>query len=497
MRRAAVPVLAALGLGVGVAAHAPALAAAALVPLVLLALARPERATLLFVFGFYLNAPVLAAQDIGLPPVAAATFALLLLVPVLAAVVLGREALVTTPALALMVGWLVVLVFSSIVAGGGSGDGLFAIKGFLTEGLLLFLLVVNAVRTPAMLRAVIWGLLGAGAVMGAISIFQEATHSYGHDLLGLAQVNVSGFKVGETLNGKVLRPRLAGPIGEQNRYAQVLLVLIPLAVSRMRVEPDRRLRWLAGAMAGLIVSGMLLTFSRGAAVALALTGIVMIATGFVTVRHAVVFTAGALALVLAIAPDYVLRLESLRSADQATTRDGTADGAIRGRATENLAALATFRDHPLLGVGPGGFFRRYSQEEANKLDLRFIGKNRRAHNMYLEIGADTGMLGLAVFLAIVAVTMAQLNRAARWWREAGREDLALLGQAFLMALVAYMAAALFLQLSYQRYFWFLLALANATAWSLRREAARATAVPYAAEPERSAPAPAAAPLLPV
>src|SRR5689334_12370673 len=122
MRRAAVPVLAALGLGIGVAAHAPALAAAALVPLVVLALARPARATLLFVFGFYLNAPVLATQDIGLPPVAAATFALLLLVPVLAAVVIGRDALVMTPALALMVGWLVVLVFSSVVAGGGSGD---------------------------------------------------------------------------------------------------------------------------------------------------------------------------------------------------------------------------------------------------------------------------------------------------------------------------------------------------------------------------------------
>jgi hypothetical protein len=40
--------------------------------------------------------------------------------------------------------------------------------------------------------------------------------------------------------------------------------------------------------------------------------------------------------------------------------------------------------------------------------------------------------------------------------------------------VAYLASAAFLQLSYQRYFWFLLALANGTAWLLRREAAHGT-----------------------
>jgi O-antigen ligase len=171
--------------------------------------------------------------------------------------------------------------------------------------------------------------------------------------------------------------------------------------------------------------------------------------------------------------------------------DSRADASIRGRATENLAAFATFRDHPVLGAGPGGFFRRYSQEEANKLGLRFLGKNRRAHNMYLEIAADTGIVGLVAFLAIVAVTLAQLWRVARTWAALGREDLVVLAQAFLLALLAYLVSAAFLQLSYQRYFWFLLALGNATVWMLRREAARPVG-----EPQPSAAAP-EAPGLPV
>jgi hypothetical protein len=435
-------------------------------------------ATLAFVVGFYLNAPVVLAGVAGLPTGNASAFALLLAVPVVLAVVVGRQPLVVTPALALMVAWLVVLVVSSIAAGADGGDaGPAAMTTFLSEGLVLYVLVVNAVRSPAMLRWAIWALLIAGGTMGAISVWQEATHAYHQTLLGFAQINDAAFKVGDTVNGKLLRPRLSGPIGEQNRYGQILLVLVPLAVSRIRVEQRLVLRALAAALTVLILAGIVLSFSRGAAVALAVVAVAMVVIGFVRLRHLLVTALALAVLVMSIVPDYALRVRSLGAADTATAVDSRADAAIRGRATENLAAFATFRDHPLLGAGPGGFFRRYSQEEANKLGLRFLGKNRRAHNMYLEIAADTGIVGLGAFLAIVAVTLAQLWRVARLWAALGREDLSVLAQAFFLALLAYLASAAFLQLSYQRYFWFLLALGNATAWMLRREAAAAVGVP--------------------
>ena len=440
-------------------------------------------AVLAFVVGFYLNVPVVVASAVGLPTRDAMTFALLLAVPVVLVLVVGREALVVTPALALMVAWLVVLLGSSIAAGAESGDGgPAAIETFLTEGLLLYLLVVNAVRSPEMMRAVIWALLIAGGVMGAISVWQEATHAYHQTLLGFAQVNDQAFKVGDTVGGKLLRPRLAGPLGEQNRYGQVLLVLVPLAISRLRAERHVAMQSLAAVLTALILAGMVLSFSRGAAVALVVVAAAMVICGFVRVRHLVITTLALAVLVMAVVPEYGLRVRSLGAADTATAQDSQADAAIRGRATENLAALATFRDHPFIGAGPGGFFRRYSQEEANKLDLRYLGKNRRAHNMYLEIAADTGIVGLAVFLSIAAVTFVQLHRTARLWATLGREDLVILAQAFSLALVAYLASAVFLQLSYQRYFWFLLALANATAWMLRRDAVRETRNPEPSSP---------------
>jgi putative inorganic carbon (hco3(-)) transporter len=439
-----------------------------------------RRAIVVFAAGFYLNLPVLAAHDFSVP-MAASAFAFLLVGPVLMYVVAQRRPLVVTPVLPLMIAYLALLVLSAALAGRSQPTSPAPIVTFLSEGLLLYLLVTNAVRNPRDMRAVVWTLVLAGAAMGTISIWQEATHAYSHTLGGLAQVDATGFNVGDALTGKELRPRLAGPIGEKNRYAQILLVLLPLAAFRLRAERRRGLRLLAGLCAVLILSGMVLTYSRGAAVALVVTLLVATALGLLSLRRLVALLAVAVALVMVVAPEYVLRLESLAQADSALSQSPAVDGAVQGRATENLAAFHVFRDHPLLGVGPGQFFNRYSAEYGNALDLRFLKQNRRAHNLYLEIAADTGALGLAAFLALVGVTLVQLRRLGQFWRWANPE-LASLADALLVALIAYMASAVFLQLAYQRYFWFLLALGNATIWILRREASSVGSVGNAARP---------------
>jgi hypothetical protein len=79
------------------------------------------------------------------------------------------------------------------------------------------------------------------------------------------------------------------------------------------------------------------------------------------------------------------------------------------------------------------------------------------------------MLGLATFLGMVGATMLYLVRSARQWRPHDPQR-AMLASSFVFALVAYLTTAAFLHLSYQRYFWVLLGLANAVIWSLRREA---------------------------
>jgi hypothetical protein len=77
------------------------------------------------------------------------------------------------------------------------------------------------------------------------------------------------------------------------------------------------------------------------------------------------------------------------------------------------------------------------------------------------------VLGLGAFLTIVLVTLVGLRRLSVRCR-ARSPGLASLGDSLLLALIAYLASGLFLQLAYQRYFWFLVALANAAIWLLER-----------------------------
>ncbi|HSD81042.1 MAG TPA: hypothetical protein VLB47_10285, partial [Solirubrobacteraceae bacterium] len=138
---AGLPLAGGVLLGLGLAAGSLPLVVLALLPLVVALVLRPDGAMLLFTAGMYLNLPVLVSQQTGLPSALTGAFALLLLLPFVGYVVIGRAPLVLTPALGLMTAWLLVLVLSASIAGGSAGSTVPPIVTFLTEGLLLYFLV--------------------------------------------------------------------------------------------------------------------------------------------------------------------------------------------------------------------------------------------------------------------------------------------------------------------------------------------------------------------
>jgi O-antigen ligase len=170
-------------------------------------------------------------------------------------------------------------------------------------------------------------------------------------------------------------------------------------------------------------------------------------------------------------PDYVTRLRSLEGVTALSSTDSSQrpDTAITGRQTENLAAWNTFLDHPVVGVGPGVYFKEYSREYGNRLGVRYLHSERRGHSLYLELAADTGLVGLSAFMAMVGSALVLLHRHAKRLR--GRDPQgAMVASSLFFGLFAYLACGMFLHLSYQRYFWALLGLASAAIWTLRREA---------------------------
>jgi O-antigen ligase len=109
--------------------------------------------------------------------------------------------------------------------------------------------------------------------------------------------------------------------------------------------------------------------------------------------------------------------------------------------------LLNFEDH----------YPRYARNLA--LDGR--REERQAHSLYLEVAAETGLLGMLAFALLLVYPVAGLRRVYASLR--GRTRDAQRVAAFGIALFAYLTGSLFLHLSYPRYLWLLLGIALAVA----------------------------------
>jgi hypothetical protein len=438
---------------------------------------QPQAATLVTAFLLYANVPAMLTRH-GLPDVVAGAFILLLGLPILHAFVLHREPLRFDATFGLMIALLAIALLSTL---GAVDDGIALnwVRGYLAEGLLLYWLVVNAVRDLGALRALFWTVLGTAALLTTLCLYQDITGRYEQEFGGLAARNYDTAEAEERAAAGHARrgsSRAQGPVDEPNRFAQIMLVLVPIGAYMYRTARTRTAAVSAAMLGILTLVGVILTLSRGAFLTLGLMFVGMAVVRWIRPTHIAI---GALALAVlasAISPQFVSRLTSILDARHIVSGGDfdyqAADGAIRGRTTEMLAALYVFRDHPVLGVGPGQFTPFYFVPYSKNSNVKFRELNvpRRAHNLFLELAAEQGALGLAAFVAIVGFLMRSLWRARRA-ALARHPEAADLAAALWLSLCAYLGSGVFLHLAYQRYYWLLVAMASAAlhvAYALHR-----------------------------
>jgi O-antigen ligase len=432
------------------------------IPAALTLLRRPDLATPVFAFLLYTNAPVVAVQVHGLPFAVAAAAPLLLCAPIARDLLLRGERPVVTAALPLVVVFLAIQ-FAGALYAIRPEESLEGMVSWLLEGLLLYALLTNAIRTPAVLRQVLWALIAAGAFMGAVVGLQKLTGNYESDFLGFAQVDVSGMGFVVDATTEARQPRVGGPLGMPNRFSQIMAILMPIALFQMQASRKRTARFAAGASLALVMLGFAMGFSRGAAVGLAASFAVMSAMGHVSLRQLAAACLAVVALVLAV-PELMVRLGSLAQLAELATQSGgadfgDADSSTQGRITEMVAGVLIFADHPVIGVGPE-MYRRHYPDYARVAGGRVRPNSREAHSLPLHIASENGLLGLAAFGGIFALTLRDLLRARRRLRES-HPDLSLLATGVLLALVVFLTTSVFLHASFIRYQWFLLGVAGA------------------------------------
>jgi putative inorganic carbon (hco3(-)) transporter len=435
----------------------------AAVALILYLISKPNVATMIVLFVIYTNIAVVLYQFHGLPQIVAGSVSLLFGVPFAVMIFVRKQIVIIDYPFLLMILFLGSLCLSSFFAL-DSGLSTSQIINFVFEGLILYFLIINVLRDAEIFRKVIWVLLIGAALLSSMSIYQQLTRHYGQQFGGLAQRNIDRWEdgVGDKKPERVqVSERAAGPIGGPNRYAQILLFMLPLAF--FRIWDERKLKIFALLVFSLIFSGILLTYSRGAFLTLVLLILIMVVLRYIRPAQLIFLSVVFFLIIFAISPDYFNRMESIQGIKGLFSEqvDVQPDAVTRGRLTEMLAAFYVFLDHPVVGVGPGHFTPYYSLDYmTGPHALRQISSQRRAHTLYFEVMAETGIIGFSIFMSVVALILVRLWRIRLYWISKNSEYANIITALFL-GVISYLGTAVFLHFSYQRFYWLFLALAGA------------------------------------
>jgi probable O-glycosylation ligase (exosortase A-associated) len=232
-----------------------------------------------------------------------------------------------------------------------------------------------------------------------------------------------------------------GPRGSffygNNEIGLVINMLWPVFLVMARNEKNKwlkRLLWLFFWISPLTI---VLTKSRGAALAMGVTGTVLLTR----VKHKVAFLLMGCLLLLVAVPfvptEWYGRMATIKNYEQ--------DASARGRINAWHAAWNLALDRPLTGGGlralnSPAIIYRYAP---NPMDYHDV------HSIYFEVLGEIGFPGLIVYLALIIATVQSLRKIIRNSRTLpGGEFFANYANATLLGLVAYLFNGIFLGLAY-------------------------------------------------
>lgn len=202
--------------------------------------------------------------------------------------------------------------------------------------------------------------------------------------------------------------RAALGFGQPNGLGFFLAALLPLAAYRFASSSGVP-RFLSAAALAAASLGLVATFSRASWVA-ALAGVGVLALAG---QRRLALRIGALVLLGGLA----VELGGGGIISDTVTRT-VGDWVVEQRAALFLAAVQMFLTHPVTGIGPGGFadqVRDYAARITQLWDYQDT-----PHNAYIQMAAETGVLGLIAFCLFFGACLHLLLRAARG-SDPGRE----------------------------------------------------------------------------
>jgi putative inorganic carbon (hco3(-)) transporter len=402
---------------------------------------------LAMVFIIYTRLSDVAIHSHNAPSVAKGFIALLVLA-IFVRWAIFRETPTGWTKMGLLLGFYGLIGFSSMLYAANAARVMDALVYFAKDAVIAVVVVV-LLQTGTSFRRVVWVLIFVGIFLGTLSSYQYLMGDFTNNFWGFANARVM------QILGQTNDYRIGGPIGDPNFFAQIMVVITPLALERFIHEPRMIRRLIALWSLVVVVLSIMFTYSRGGFLALAVTILLYFIVYPPRSYQMPIFILSILLLFSFAPKNYFDRILSLDQFFGSTSSLRVQDDALRSRVTENLTAWEMVKSNPLLGVGLSNYsvvFAEYSKS----LGVTIPDHEVAAHDLYLEVLAETGILGLSIFGLMIFLSLRAAFIARREFMRAHLSDYAGLVSSFAMGLIGYLVAATFVHGAYPRYFYLLI-----------------------------------------
>jgi O-antigen ligase len=271
-------------------------------------------------------------------------------------------------------------------------------------------------------------------------------------LLRVFAIGGAAYVCGSILFAQPGAGRLGGGSYDPNDLGLFTVSTIPVCIYLMRRNAPVFDRLLGISALALLLTATVLSGSRGGFLALlAVTAYALLFLSSVRASKRwtlTVVAAGAMAITAG--DGYWSRIRTVLSPQEDYNWEGKAEG---GRIEVWKRGIGYMAQRPLFGVGVDQF--GVAEGTLSPLAVRQqYGRGVRwsaAHNSYVQIGAECGVVGVALFIMLL---IAAVRLARRIGRMAASRDDRFLGQCFAAMFVGYIVGCTFLSQAYSTYLYF-------------------------------------------
>lgn len=298
-------------------------------------------------------------------------------------------------------------------------------SGTFIRCIIMFIVIVNVVRTKTRLKGLLFLALAAGLWLSA-----EAITQYREGLMLIEGYRASG--------------RGSGIFGNTNDMALHVVTVLPITIALLFGSKGVARKLFYGVCAALLFGGIVLSYSRGAFLSLIVVAMFVAMKSRPRYRLGIVIGAlllGGAAFLLAPG-QYGGRMLSIF--DSSLDSSGSAD-ARRG---ELFRSIYVALRHPLLGIGMGNY----------QAEMSYRGLV--THNSYTQVAAEMGITALVCYTLFIVTPFRKLGQMARETFETrGSSDFYYLSTGLQASLLAYMVGSFFLSVASDWYVYYLVGFA--------------------------------------